>query len=132
MFKKQEYRKPIILFIFVVFILGCSGGGGGSSSSNTDNSTETTSLEDITVPDGFNFLTTKTVDVTIQAADHGLSSDAYVKIAIDAEYQYMLFIGPLEDNSDFNMQFTVPSRTSKLYYKVYKSGTEPFESELTL
>ncbi len=128
MYKIQKQIGVILLVALAAVISGCGKSGGGGAS----NGNEATTLEEIGVPGNFNFLTTKTVDVTIPSQDHSITGDGFIKVALDDQYQYTLYLGPLKDGDDFRMRFTVPSRASLLYYKIYQAGTEPYQGQISL
>jgi len=123
MFDIRKYSLAFSLLTVMALIAGC----GGSESRDGE-----TYLEDITVPQGFDFSTTKTADITIDSDEHGLSQNAFVKVALDDQYTIALYLGPLDDTGGLTMCFTVPSKTTALYYKVYESDAIPFEGKLPL
>lgn len=127
MSNSRKYSLAICLLVIMVFVTGYGNSGGGSASVAGE-----IYLEDITVPAGFDFSNTKTVDITITAAEHGLSKDAFIKIALDQGYTHTLYLGRLDHIGGLTMQFTVPGKTTKLYYKVYEADIEPSEGEVTL
>lgn len=127
MIRKRKFGAAVMALFTLALMAGCGGSGGGSSKD-----TQPTKLEDVAVPKGFDFSNVKQVDIVIHAAEHGLSDDSFVKVTLDPQYIFDLYIGRLDDNGGLNMRLTVPAKTTRLYYKVFEANVEPFEGELLL
>ena len=127
MITKRKIGTAVMLLGILAMLAGCGGSGGGSSSD-----AQPTKLEDVAVPEGFDFSNTKAVDVVIHAAEHGLSENAYVKLTLDPQHVVTIYLGVLNADGGLSMRVIVPAKTTRLYYKVYEPDTQPFEGELLL
>ncbi|NLR94814.1 LruC domain-containing protein [Flammeovirga agarivorans] len=112
----------IVLFL----LIGCTN--EKDKEINTDDPISEGSINDVTVPSGFDYKTTKTIYVKVSSSNFAGSNLITAYLSTPAGEKIKMFSGLSDENGVLNMELSVPTYIDELYISKQAAGLEFFET----